>query len=107
MKHPTKPDESPLNPHADEERPVTLNFTNPPDGAHITIAFGYQQGEAVAALFHAEPRLEGHEGAVRETMVLIPRSVLEIALTQGWSEDTVCECCVVEAVSMAPETGEA
>ena len=87
---------TPLNPHADEERPVTLNFTNAPDGVLITIAFGYQHGEAIAALFHGE------------TLVLIPRSVLEVALTQGWSDTTVCECCVAEdAVVSAAERGEA
>ena len=94
MKHPTKPDESPSNPHQSDERP-TLTFTNAADDVRISIAFGYHDGEPTAALFHGD------------SLVLIPRDVLDIALNQGWSDDTVCECCVAEALSLVPETGEA
>jgi predicted nucleotidyltransferase len=54
-----------------KQRP-TLNFTNDPDGVEVQITFGYYKGEPTAALFH------------KETLVLIPKDVLQIAFQQGW-----------------------
>ena len=52
----------------------TLNFINDADQAQIQITFGYFKNEPTAALFH------------NDTLVLIPKDVLQIALEQGWKE---------------------
>ena len=73
----------------------TLMFVNSADGVTVTLAFGYLStpleelgsescmvNEPTVALFHGE------------TLVLIPRGVLEIALQEGWlSKD--CPGCEI------------
>ena len=51
-----------------------LAFINDADQAQIEIAFAYFRNEPTAALFH------------NDTLVLIPKDVLQIALEQGWKE---------------------
>tara|TARA_R100001594_G_scaffold104810_1_gene139415 strand:+ start:396 stop:632 length:237 start_codon:yes stop_codon:yes gene_type:complete len=71
------------------ERPV-LNFINSADDSEIQIAFGYYKGEPTAALFH------------KEELVLIPQHILEIALFQGW-EDNTCDQCAEELTGLGGE----
>ncbi len=56
---------------SDKERP-TLNFINQADQVEVQVAFGYQNGEPTAAMFH------------NDTLILIPREFLQIAVEQGW-----------------------
>tara|TARA_R110000744_G_scaffold49870_3_gene108138 strand:+ start:520 stop:861 length:342 start_codon:yes stop_codon:yes gene_type:complete len=68
----------------------TLNFTNESDQVEIHITFGYLHNEPTAALFH------------NDTLVLIPKDVLQIALEQGWVEP-YCETTqdnIAEAVEV-------
>ena len=53
------------------QRP-TLNFINDVDGVEISMAFGYVKNKPTMALFH------------KETLVWIPKDVLQIAFEQGW-----------------------
>ena len=55
-----------------ETRRPSLNFINDVDGVEISMAFGYFKNEPTMALFH------------KETLVLIPKDVLQIAFEQGW-----------------------
>jgi len=63
-----------------KERPA-LTFTNAADGSEITMGFGYYKGVATTALFHGD------------SLVLIPRDILQIALEQGWDDDNSCPHC--------------
>jgi hypothetical protein len=53
--------------------PPTLHFINQADQVEIQLAFGYFKNEPTVALFH------------NDTLVLIPKDVLQIAFKQGWS----------------------
>jgi hypothetical protein len=64
----------------EEERPA-LTFTNAADGSGITMGFGNYKGVATTALFHGD------------SLVLIPRDILKIALEQGWDDDNSCPHC--------------
>ena len=57
----------------------TLNFINGADQAQIQITFGYFKNEPTAALFH------------NDTLVLIPKEVLQLALDEGWGESDSTE----------------
>ena len=70
------------------DRP-TLNFVNAADDAEIQLAFGYMAGEPTVALFHGEG------------LVLIPKGILEIALSQGWEDEAPNN--VLELVSKGEE----
>ena len=52
-----------------------LSFSNH-DGQECSLAFGYVDGEAVAALFVGE----------QDNPVLLPRDLLEQALAEGWKD---------------------
>lgn len=65
----------------DHDRP-TLHFTNDVDGIEIHMAFEYYKDEPTMALYHGN------------TLVLIPKDILQIALEQGW--DMECPHCEKE-----------
>jgi len=63
----------------DRNNKPTLNFINDADQVHVQMTFGYFKDEPTAALFH------------NDTLVLIPKEVLQIALDDGWREPDVEE----------------
>ena len=56
-----------------------LEFHCPASDEHITLAFGYLDGEAMMPIFKGEP----NENGVADLIVMIPREVLIAALNQG------------------------
>ena len=73
------------------ERP-TLNFVNEADGGEVTLAFGYfgDDREPTAALFHGDK------------LILIPASVLAIAISSGWEDDYSMLCSALKDDSECP-----
>ena len=58
----------------------SLEFHCPASDEHITLAFGYLDGEAMMPVFKGE----ADEDGVADLIVMIPREVLIAALNQGW-----------------------
>jgi len=58
----------------------SLEFHCPASDEHITLAFGYLDGEAMMPVFKGE----ADEAGVADLIVMIPREVLIAALNQGW-----------------------
>ena len=57
----------------DPKKP-TLNFVNMLDGVTVQMAFVYSQNMPVVAMFH------------EESLIIIPKEILQIALEQGWTK---------------------
>ena len=53
----------------------SLNFTNHVDQVPIEIMFGYFRDVPTLALFH------------NETVIFIPREIIQVALEEVWKED--------------------
>ena len=63
----------------DRNNKPTLNFINDAAQDHVQMTFGYFKDEPTVALFH------------NDTLVLIPKWVLQLALDDGWREPDVEE----------------
>lgn len=84
---------------ADDYEPVgiktdrpTLCFSNPTDGAQVSISFGYwgDDREPTAALFHGD------------SLILIPVGVLATAVSSGWEDDYTILCSALKDDSECP-----